>query len=394
MKVANWISGALIVALWMPLVSMGAEGARSFQLHNRLRVEYDDNIRDEETNKDASWKIIEELELLVNFNLENTFISFRYKPAFVWWDNRPEEDTDLHHDFDFIFNHTFSPRLSLSIKDTLRYAELPEQIDTGVVLRERSDYLYNALNGTLAYQVRPQSRLEFSGRYNLLRYDESDVGDLEDYDMLVAGITVRHNVLPETALLLDTRYEDISYEKYDAYDRGSASSQIGLGAEHMFSPNLLGNMRFGYHYKDFNDNDLSSSSEPYADLSMTFIPSPATRLTLGAGYSMLEADIFPFASQDRTRVFVGMAHDVTARISVNLVGSYIHSSYDADQALAVEGYNVEDGSEDAIQVSARTTYRINRTNWLEAGWQFITLDSDLRQDYDRNRISLGWKTQL
>ncbi len=398
MKTSRWIGLMLIAAMIGPAWAMG-EGARTLQLHNRLRVEYDDNIRDVEHNTRSSWKIIEEVEVLVNFNLETTFISLRYKPAFVWWDNRPEDDTDLHHDLDVIFNHTFSPRLSLSIKDTLRYAELPEMRGDGFgpITREKSDYLYNALHGVVAYLLQPQTRLELSGRYNLLRYDKSDVSDREDYDMVIAGVTVRHNLVPETAVMVDARYEYLSYEKLkgeDRLDRGSEGLQFGVGTEHMFSPTLLGNARLGYHYKSYQESSISNSDEPYIDGSITFIPARATRITMGAGYSMMEADVFPYANQDRTRVFAGVAHDITARLSLNVVGSYIHSKYHGKQALDVEQYGLGGGKEEAVQISARTTYRLNQSNWLEAGWQFVTLDSDLRQDHDRNRISIGWKVQL
>jgi hypothetical protein len=39
---------------------------------------------------------------------------------------------------------------------------------------------------------------------------------------------------------------------------------------------------------------------------------------------------------------------------------------------------------------------LNRINWLEAGWQYVMLDSDMpnRESYQRNRIDIGWKIQL
>ena len=389
-----WIAG-LAVSMALPAATMAREGARNYLIHNRLRLEYDDNIRETERDKTSSFKIIEEVEFLVNFNLENTFVSFRYKPSFVWWENRDESSTDLHHDFDFIFNHKFTPRLALGIKDTFRYAELPEAIERGTVVRQRSDFLYNALLGTLTYQVTPVGRMEMSGRYNLLRYDKFEIADVEDYDMYVAGLSYRHSIVPETSVSLESRFESISY---DTVDRDADSYQVGVGTEHMFSPNVLGNARIGYHYKDYSADSVSSDSAPYAELNMTLVPSPATRISFGIGHSMLESDIFPYANQDRTRLFVGVAYDVTARVSWNIAGSYIYSKYDADDAVVeladAEGVEFGDGSEDIIQLSTRVTYRVNRSNWLEAGWQFTTLDSDLRQDFDRNRVSIGWKTQL
>lgn len=398
MKLRRGLIVVLAMAFAVPTALLAQEGAKSYQIHNRLRLEYDDNIREQEENESSSMKIIEEVEFLVNFNLENTFVSVRYKPSFVYWENRDEDETDFHHDMDFIFNHSFTPRLALSIKDTFRIAQLPEAIEGGAVVRQRSDFTYNALVGTLTYQVTPVGRIEGSGRYNLLRYDEGSIADVEDYDMYIGGLTYRHNFVPETALMVDGRFETI---EYDVVDRGSDSVQLGLGVEHMFSPNFLGNARAGYMNKVYNDDELSDDSAPFVDINLTAVPSPATRITFGLGYSLLEADIFPYANQERFRIFSGIAYDITARVAINLVASFSDASYDAADAIPseLEELNIDvnelgDGSEEVLQFSARLTYRVNRSNWLEAGWQFSTLSSDIRQDFDRNRVSIGWKTRL
>lgn len=389
-----WIV-AIAISVAVPTAVLAQEGGRNYLIHNRLRLEYDDNIHETESDETSSFKVIEEVELLVNFNLENTFVSFRYKPSFIWWENRDQGSTDLHHDFDFLFNHEFTPRLALSVKDTFRLAELPESIERGTVIRQRSDFIYNALVGTMTYQLTPVGRMEASGRYNLLRYDESDVADSEDYDMYVAGLTYRHTVVPETSVSLDTRYESI---EYDVVNRDAETYQLAAGIEQMFSPNVLGNARAGYMRKEYDAESISSDSKPFAEASMTLLPSPATRITVGAGHTLLESDIFPYSNQERTRIFASLSHDITARVSWNIAGSYIDSEYEAD-TVAIEdaeeaGIDFGDGSEEIIQVSTRMTYRVNRSNWLEASWQFTTLDSELRQDFDRNRFSIGWKTQL
>ena len=87
----KWIKW-LCVSLFAIFAVQGAQAmvAKPYQINNRLRVEYDDNINQTETDKDASWKVIEEVEFLVNFNLQNTYVGLRYRPSYVWWDNRPD----------------------------------------------------------------------------------------------------------------------------------------------------------------------------------------------------------------------------------------------------------------------------------------------------------------
>ena len=402
MKWTKWLCAFLfamgVVQAW------AVEGSRPLQMNNRLRVEYDDNIYQSQDDKEGSFKIIEELEFLVNFNLQNTFIGLRYRPSYVWWDNRPEDDSDLQHELDFVLNQTFSPRLSLSVVDTLRRGESPREVDDdGEVVRENSDFYYNTLNGTLGYMLSQQTRLELAGRYIAQRYDESTYSDSDDFDLYVGGLTVRHQLVPETTLIGEFRGESIDYE---GPDRGSKSIYAGGGVEQIFSPNLIGNVVGGYQRKDFNDDDIDPESSPYVDASATFLPSPSTRISLGTGYSMYETDVYPFANQDRAQVYASIAHDFTARLSLYLSGNYIVGRYDSEQVVPADEdhpeITAEGGDETTTQFSTRLTYQINRSNWLEAGWQYVDFNSDLeystgaklRENFVENRVDVGWKTQF
>ncbi len=365
------------------------ESAQSFQVKNRFRVGWNDNVYETSKNQEESFVIIEELEFVLNLDLEQTFLGARYRPTFMWWDNRNPDDTDFHHEADLIFAHNFTPRLSLSVKETLRIAELPELIDRGTVARENDDYIYNLLDGVLGYKISDPTRLEFGGRYTLLRYDDNAVAATDDYDIYAAGVTLRHQLQRETALNGEVRMEQI---EYDGPDRGSDTIYAGAGLEEIFSPNLVGSVRGGWQVKDFNNSDLGSEDSPYADVSLTYLPSPKTRLSGGLGYSLFESDIFPYASQDRTLTFLTLAHDLTARIQLFLAGSYQNSAYHSDEAI--EDPNGSDGEEDVWQMSARSSYMVNRNNYLEAQISYMNFESELREEFDRTRIELGWRTQL
>lgn len=397
MKWTKWICATLFVLFTLQGVALAAEGAKPYQIFNRLRVEYDDNIYQTEEDPEGSIKVIEEMEFHLNFSLQQTFISLRYRPAYVWWDKREDDSTDFQHEFDLVVNHTFSPRLNLSLVDTFRRGEQPELVENNVVIRENDDFTYNTLNGTMGYMFRPTTRAEVAGRWITLKYDQSEVGDLEDFDIYVAGLTLREQIVPETTILGELRAETVEYE---VEDRGSDSYYVGAGVEQIFSPSLLGSIRGGLQNKEFADSEIGSESSPYADLALTFLPSPATRVTAGAGYSLFETDVYPYANQQRTQVYVSLAHDFTARFSFYMSGGYTTGDYSADQSI--EEGAVNDGTEEIILVSARATYKVNRSNWLEAGWQHQDFQSDLtysddsqiREEYDRNRFDLGWKTQF
>lgn len=378
------------------------EDGRTFQVKNRLRIEHDDNIYEQASNEQDSLKIIEEIEFLVNLRFEQSFIGLRWRPTLVWWENRDADDTDFHNDLDLILSHSFSPRLGISVKDTLRIAEQPDQIDRGTAVRERDDYLYNIADAQISYLAAPGTRVEVGGRHTMLDYDRDDAEtEREQYEIVAAGLNVRHELARHTTVAGELRLEETDY---DLVDRGSESQYAGVGLEHTFSPSLLGALRGGAQSKEFNDDSIDDETSPYVDGNVTLLASPSTRLTAGAGYSMFESAVFPYANQERTVFYLSAAYDVTARLSLYLAGSYQLGAYEADQTITStepvgvdedgNPITIQDGDEVVTQVSARGSWKINRSNWLELGWQYLSLDSDLRADFDRTRVELGWRTQI
>lgn len=393
----KWMKSLLVGALTGAVLidfSVGAsETAQNFQLKNRLRVGWDDNVYEEKEDKDSSFKIIEEIELLLNFDLEQTFFGLRYRPTFIWWSDRNPDDTDFHHELDVVLAHNFTPRLSLNAKNTMRIAEIPELIERGTTVRENDDYTYNLTDAVLGYRVSDATRVEIGGRYTILRYTENDQrAATDDYDIVAFGLTVRQQVQRETAVSGEIRYEATDYTDLD--ERSSESMFYGLGLEQIFSPNLVGSIRAGLQSKSFEKDGIEDEDNPYADASFTYLPSPKTRISLGAGYSMFEADVYPYASQDRFLGYVTLGHDLTARIQLFLAASWQLSDYKGAQTLDDERFPRIDGEETVWQASGRVSYMLNRKNYLELSVQYLDFSTDLRDEFDRTRIEVGWRTQL
>ncbi len=393
-----------IVAACLLALAAPAFAESPIHLNNRLRLGYDDNVYQagEATAADGStvthdetdsFRIIEELEMLVNLNLQRTYLGLRYRPSFIWYSDRDDDDTDFLHDVDLNFVQKITPALVLSISDTLRASQLPELQDENYVVRAKDDNYYNSALATLSYNVRPETRLDLSGRYILLRYTE-DANENDNYYSAVGGLTLRQQLASRTTLMGDLRYQTVVYdEAEEAYNRDANSMFGGLGAEQTFNPKLLGSLRAGVEQRMYDNDAADDNTQPYGELSMTFLPTPATRITTAASYSIYESDIATYLSQNRTYLSLSFAHDFTTKLNFYLSGAYSLNQYEADYALET---GAVDADENSFLLSARLAYRINRINWLEVGYQFIKLDSDLvnRESYDRNRFDIGWKIQL
>ena len=383
--------GSILVAALLPwwAVAEEGEGPRNLYASSRLRLEYDNNVNQTESNKEDSFKIIEAIDLGYNLATERTFLSLRYQPSFVYWENR-DDDTDFQHAFDGTLDQTLSPRLSLNFRDKMRLTERSETIDRASEIRETTEFIYNTAKLGLNYLVRENTRLESAVRYITLQYDQDAVAAERDYDILAAGLSLRNSLRPTTSVIGELRFEDLSYE---TASRDSETYYIGGGVDHTFNPVTISKLRVGYQHREFKSAQTDSTDSPYFEASMTYLPTPATRLTSGVSFSQYESNISPFASQERTRLFASLAHDVTAKISGFLTGAYTLGQYD-DQETPEGTGPVPDGDEDTVQISARATYRVNMSNYLEVGWQFVDVSSDIRTEYSRNRINLGWVLKI
>lgn len=398
-QIRLFIVAGLLFALAIPVMAASEESP--IHVNNRLRLGYDDNIYqvdDPSTtglSKKSSMRIVEELEVLFKLNMEQTYLGLRYRPTLIWYEDREPDDTEFLHDLDFNFTHNFTPVLSLSLNDTLRASQLPELQDANYVVRENDDNYYNSAIATLSYNIRPETRLDASARYITLTYNsDSPAKKDNDYYSIVGGLTLRQQLASRSTVMGDFRYQTVTYNEA-AVDNNRDADTIffGLGVEQTFNPKWLGTLRAGGQSRQYDNPDYDDNTKPYVELSTTLLPTPATRITGSASYSIYEADVARYLSQDRTYLSLSLAHDFTTKLSFYISGAYSLSAYDAEYAL---DSSLSDEDEKAFLTSMRLSYRVNRINWIEAGWQFVSLDSDVpgRESYDRNRIDIGWKIQL
>lgn len=363
------------------------------KISNAVIFEYDDNMYEEQTNPQDTFKIIDSLTLASVLDWERTYLTIRYNPSFIWWSEREPDDTDLHHSLDFNLDHEFSPRVSLNIKDSFRYAEIPEETSRGVFIRDNDDYFYNETGANLDILALTRTHLVLGARYTFYDYDNESTSIDQDRDIVALGVTVRHTLSPRANIIADYRHEAIGYDFNDTADlRDSASDFYGVGYEQI-SGDFIGLLRGGYQRQTYEYDVLDDRSEPYGDVTVTYVVSPRTRLSLSAAYSMLESEQNNFASQDRT-IFVGsISHDITARVSLGLSASYRISEYSADYRV-VEDERPAEGDEEILQIAMRAAYRINQWNSIEFNYSYTDLSSDLQSDFDRSRVGLGWRLDI
>lgn len=412
-KMIRWL---LCVAgiLWGTTWAWAAEGERLFHLDNRLSVAYDDNVTQSETNEIDSVEVVEDITLSASRKLERGFWSLRYRTFYTAYEAEEKEDNDWNHYLDAVLNWNASPRVNLGLVDSFVYRDSAEVFGADGTLRQGDDtYYYNTVNGTVSTVLTPTMRTDLSGRYQFLRYDDQDQADREDYDIYAAGITLRNQQAANWAWFGEFRYELQDYIGADEVtdynvsypgstedpnvipDRGFDTFSLGVGMDQVFNPRLSGMIRGGYMLKTFDAANTDDDSSPYGEATLSYAASELTRFALSAVYSLYQSGLQTFAGQDRLSFALSLSHELTAKISGYAGVTYMDSSYEAQNSVdTIDVATVSDGSEDALGAYARLAYRLNRSNWLEAGYKITDFSSDFQNDYTRNIFDVAWRTRL
>lgn len=419
-RTAGWLLAGAMICLAGTVSAERADRPANLTFENRLRLAHDDNVGQRAEDKQSSLRVNQEATLSGSFRGENTFVGLRYQLGLHWYEDRDDEDTDVNHEADFIWNQTLSRRFSFSLADTFRITEQPELVrEDGTLRRRDSSYLYNAVRGTLSAVTTPRTSLNMSARYVLLRYDEDALAERDDYDLVAGGLTLRGRVGADTSAFMDVRAENIDYRgagqtqrddiefpgadrervaeaaRRRVPDRSADTLSAGIGIEHSLGADTSAMLRGGVSYREFKAANTDSETSPYAEGRLTYHYSPATRFVISASYQLAQPSLISYVRQERTSAELRVSHDVTSRLSLVLVGGVVHSEYDREKTVdTLDPDEVESGSETALTTRARLAYRIGSNNWLEAGWQYTDLDSDLRDHYTRNLYDVAWRIRL
>jgi len=374
-------------------------GRNVVDVSNLIRVEYDDNVFNTgegvPTNVIDSFKITEQIELLFDTESGPTTFGFLYSPAFTYYTDRPDDDTDISHLFDLSAGYTSPSGFSIRIKDTFRRAEEPELVADDVQFRRNNDFIYNSLNATVGAVLVPEKmELLVDGRYAVTRYDEDLVGDASDYDQISSGVELVYTLGPDKEVSGQLNFTSLDYENGF---RDSDAIQAGFSYVQQMTPTTRFDIRAGYETRDLDNAVEQESDSPYVDASIVTNPAANSVVTLGAGYSLDKSPVNTFAQQERLRFYATGNYSFTPALKFAASGSYSSGTFKEEDATSIFDPTVDEaGDEVVIQVSASLTYQLNVRNSIVATYQYTDLESDVRpeSDYDRNRYSIGWQYDL
>jgi hypothetical protein len=346
----------------------------------------------------------------LNLVLQQTYINLSYIYGLKWYEDRETDTVDQSHQFNARLSHAFSDRFKIDLSDSFVIAQEPAVLEpsgaTSIPLRSEGDNMRNTAEAKFTAELTRQIGVMASYGNNLYDYDEEGPGTRSAVlDRMEHMITVNllWNVRPTTVGVLGYQYQIVDYTSDDSLDgtpgsafvdpsiRNNRTHYIYVGADHTFNPALMGSVRLGGTFRDYNNatgNMDDSTAAPYADASLTWTYNPGSQLQVGIRHAYNATDVAfvggtePTMDQESTTVYASVTHRITAKLTGKLLGQAQFSEFQGGFA---------DGSNDNyFLLGANLSYQLNPWLAAEAGYNFDRLDSDLDgRSFSRNRVYIG-----
>jgi len=378
------------------MLCFGSEGGKPWQLRIGVFANYDDNYNYSEDDPKDTFGIRIEPDIFMNMSWPRTIFTIGYKPAYIVWNDREDDNDDFDHDLYMNFVHGISTRTQFALNNYLRRSEQPELIEDGQLVRPNGDYWWDSLRAVVSVASSAGLGAELTALYRFLRFDEHATWPYArqlDADTYGGGATIWWKAGSKTSIGAQAMYEDQVYDTTDLGDRGSQGLLLALRLRHALSRYLSVNAEGGYQRRDFNEAVTDATERPYGSVGLHIRPSPRTRFQLKGAYRMDTTDAWPYANQTHVVVSGSMDYGLTEKLNCSASLRYDRGDFEADEAIEGTGA-MDDGTEEQLMGSVGVSYDMNRNHQLDARWNvrdFNTNVPSTRSDYMRNYVQVGWR---
>jgi putative salt-induced outer membrane protein YdiY len=348
-----------------------------------LRGGYDDNVLTTTVNPQGSWFTNLNIGLSYKAGNPRTQIDLAAGGGITYYYDHPgERDYDLNANLSLAITHKATPRLTLAASMYATY-QVDPGFDINVGLNRRSgNYFYTTDRFSVAYQWAPRFSTVTSYTFGAVKYENSNVGAIEDRFEHTFGNEFRFLLLPTTSLIGEYRF---MVEQYEDAPRDSTSHFLLAGVDHSFSPRFSISARGGVEFRNYDD--AGSRSSPYFEGTLDYALNQRTTIRWTNRYSIEEPDVAVSQSRKTFRTGLQATYGATARITATAGLFYQH---DDNESFARGPVATPAFTEDSISLALGIRYAITRNFALEAGYNHTEVLSDIAlREYSRNRYFIG-----
>lgn len=384
------------------------EASKLWSVSGTLRGFYDDNYNTAPNGPLRRDSFGFELSPSVSLNvpLQQTEIGARATYGLYYYQDRMSQGgrpIDQTGQLDLWLDHAFTERWQAKVQDSLAIGQEPELINQGIPYRLAGSNLHNTGIATLDTQWTRLTGTEISYQNNIYHYSTGFYQGLLDLMQHDIALNVNWRLQPELLAFVGYQYEQINYTGNEALNfpfhsdnRNNRSHYGYVGAQYNPLSNLELDARAGIQYVDYYNPPAGFPSthtlSPYANISATYTYLPGSYVQFGFTQARNSTDILaPLGSkitldQESSTVFGVLNHQITPRITGNLIGKIQYSTFNQGA--------LNNQSQTWYSAGLNLAYAFNPNLSAEIGYNFDYLtaangNSQIAPGYHRNRIYIG-----
>ncbi len=405
-------------------------GEFKFGFSTSLAEKYDDNIYLDEHDEEDDFITSLTPAVSISYLTENTNLSLSYHPEFEFYAENSDEN-DINHSGAFNLNSQLTPRLNLTVTDSLVFT--PAQDTAGEGLREHrrgsrsndSDQLNNFFNTALSYQLFHATSVHAGFSYSLENYEESEYQDSDEYSY---ELGMDHRLTGSDTIFCSYRYRRMfyeddkslrSYQRRPGYggENDTDVQSISIGETHQFPRGLSLTVSAGIELIDEEHEDSETDWSGSASLTKTFRTGSlglsfdrSVSTGEGEGGTVVRNSLDLTGRKDFTRhlagslstffsteestsgdetdneewgLILGVDHQISRRLSSALSGSFIRQNSD--------GWG--EGDTDSYRARANVNYLIRPNCSAYCSYSYYQQNGrdSTEEDYEDNIVTLGIK---
>lgn len=376
-----WLFPVAAWAVYAPIPEQ--EQGKALTYHVGASVYYDDNIFGAPTAKVDSFVYKVSGGLSYNGSLsDQTFLSLGYDVNNDYVEDRPGNQNLTSHTFDGRIAHAFSSVTNVDFSASYNIAKNPASLLSGLPLN--ADQSFKRAQADARYITALNQKTGLTVKYRLMdvQYDNPTLAtDLDRLENL-AGTEISYAFLPETKIIGEYRYQDISYRTAGA-SKDKTSHYFMAGADYSPGKQLLISSRLGLEDRSRRGGDDASS--PYAEVTARYNYGEGSYISTGYTYAIEEAsDVGNYTDTNVNRLFVNVQH----RLSGTITGS-ASFTYEPSVLQGRSGVHA-DIDETSTRLGLGLSW-LPTKNWtVSATYDYDNVASDdANRDQSRNRVGVS-----
>lgn len=371
---------AIALAVYAPIPEPEQGKALSFRVG--ASVYHDSNIFGAATGEVDSMVFNVSPALVFNNSVtDQTFVSAGYELSLDHLPDRPAKQNLTSHTLNARIAHQFSEASTVDVSDYYQIAKNPQSLLAGIPLNSDQSFKRNEFNARYTTSVNEKTGVTLKYRNTDMAYDTANLAAQLDNMQQIVGLEGSFALLPETKLVGEYRFLDVSYDTGGSV-KDKTSHFFLVGADYSAGKNLLVTGRAGM--EDRNREGERDTGAPYFEVSTRYTYDESSFLAAGYTYTLDESsDVIRFTDTQVNRFFVNAQHKLSALVTLS--GSF---TFEPSELVGRRG--VASIDEDTTRLGLGLTWAARPNVSVTATYDFDRIESDdANRDQVRNRVGVS-----